>query len=428
MDIAKAVKTGKVKPAYITDKEKKILLERDKKSGSITKKFYKGVPVLIGEYEGGDSGVGDFGGAGREGRGEGVAIGGDSGDTTDSGADSDWGTIFGIPIGKAEGPKEGDLSGPGATPEGPIGDIDDKAEYTTEEECKRRGGRYDGTMCHFDGSVTDGDSDSDGDGDEDGSDAFERAPYEKAPAYSYKVPKVDPGAPPSETERVRAKTTAATPFAEAVRASMVGEVAGVADKERTIKDMDAKRKFDDAMLSQAQAFAASGMSFSTPMLNAEEEMVRDLARQRLVSADEAARMQEKLNMARWEASEPIMKLAAEAKLGDAGLGGTFTPGAYDVGKLSSVSGIGIPRFSGLPSTSLDKEEKPITDDKGETTGDDDKDTDTSPSSHFTDKKGDVCYFSETTVDDDGVRSCPGTTVGGGEGPMVGGAPGPDSGY
>jgi hypothetical protein len=105
-----------------------------------------------------------------------------------------------------------------------------------------------------------------------------------------------------------------------------------------------------------------------------------------------------------------MKLAAEAKLGDAGLGGTFTPGAYDVGKLSSVSGIGIPRFSGLPSTSLDKEEKPITGDKGETTGDDD--TDTSPSSHFTDKKGDVCYFSETTVGDDGVRSCPGTTVGG----------------
>ena len=31
---------------------------------------------------------------------------------------------------------------------------------------------------------------------------------------------------------------------------------------------------------------------------------------------------------------------------------------------------------------------------------------------FTDKKGDVCYFSETTVGDDGVRSCPGTTVGG----------------
>ncbi|MDP6587734.1 MAG: hypothetical protein QF535_24025, partial [Anaerolineales bacterium] len=217
---------------------------------------------------------------------------------------------------------------------------------------------------------------------------------------------------PSETERVRAKTTAATPFAEAVRASMVGEVAGVADKERTIKDMDAKRKFDDAMLSQAQAFAASGMSFSTPMLNAEEEMVRDLARQRLVSADEAARMQEKLNMARWEASEPIMKLAAEAKLGDAGLGGTFTPGAYDVGKLSSIPSIGIPRFSGLPSTTLDKEGKSIGEDTGETASSDDKDTDTSPSSHFTDKKGDVCYFSETTVGDDGVRSCPGTTVGG----------------
>jgi hypothetical protein len=416
MDIAKAVKTGKVKPAYITDKEKKILLKRDKTKGAISEKFYKGIPVLFaGEGDPDDPSFGGEPGEGVVGDGLGhVGVGDTTSGEADPGADSDWGDIFGIPIGKAEGPKEGDLSGPGATPEGPIGDIDDKAEYMTEEECKAAGGRYDGAMCHFDGSPPppEGDGDGDGDGEEDSDLLFERKPYEKAPPYSYKVPKVDPGAPPSETERVRAKTTAATPFAEAVRASMVGEVAGVADKERTIKDMDAKRKFDDAMLSQAQAFAASGMSFSTPMLNAEEEMVRDLARQRLVSADEAARMQEKLNMARWEASEPIMKLAAEAKLGDAGLGGTFTPGAYDVGKLSSVSGIGIPRFSGLPSTSLDKEEKPITDDKGETTGDDDKDTDTSPSSHFTDKKGDVCYFSETTVDDDGVRSCPGTTVGG----------------
>ena len=389
MDIAKAVKTGKVKPAYITDKEKKVLLKRDKAKGAISEKFYKGVPVLYIDAEGeGDTPVGsmDF----------------------DFDFDEDAGGIFDVPEHSDEPGAEGG-GGDAAL------DIDDKAEYMTEEECKAAGGRYDGAMCHFDGSPpppTDGDGDGDGDGEEDSDLLFERKPYEKAPPYSYKVPKVDPGAPPSETERVRAKTTAATPFAEAVRASMVGEVAGVADKERTIKDMDAKRKFDDAMLSQAQAFAASGMSFSTPMLNAEEEMVRDLARQRLVSADEAARMQEKLNMARWEASEPIMKLAAEAKLGDAGLGGTFTPGAYDVGKLSSVSGIGIPRFSGLPSTSLDKEEKPITDDKGETTGDDDKDTDTSPSSHFTDKKGDVCYFSETTVDDDGVRSCPGTTVGG----------------
>ena len=52
MDIAKAVKTGKVKPAYITDKEKKILLKRDKTKGAISEKFYKGVPVLYIDAEG----------------------------------------------------------------------------------------------------------------------------------------------------------------------------------------------------------------------------------------------------------------------------------------------------------------------------------------------------------------------------------------
>ena len=393
----KAKGSHKVGLAYITAKEAEKLKELDMHKSGIAEKMHYGPSGIPNYNGGGEIGIGDTTGPG--------GVAGDS--SGDMSFDFDFDdSVFDMPEHSDEPGAEGG-GGDAAL------DIDDKAEYMTEEECKKRGGRYDGAMCHFDGSPPPPEGDGDGDDEEEDSDLlFERKPYEKAPPYSYKVPKVDPGTPPSETERVRAKTTAATPFAEAVRASMVGEVAGVADKERTIKDMDAKRKFDDAMLSQAQAFAASGMSFSTPMLNAEEEMVRDLARQRLVSADEAAKMQEKLNMARWEASEPIMKLAAEAKLGDAGLGGTFTPGAYDVGKLSSVSGIGIPRFSGLPSTSLDKDEKPITDDKGETTSDDDKDTDTSPSSHFTDKKGDVCYFSETTVDDDGVRSCPGTTVGG----------------
>ena len=47
MDITKAVKTGKVKPAYITDKEKSLLLARDRAKGAISEKFYKGIPVLF---------------------------------------------------------------------------------------------------------------------------------------------------------------------------------------------------------------------------------------------------------------------------------------------------------------------------------------------------------------------------------------------
>ena len=68
MDIAKAVKTGRVKPAYITDKEKSLLLSRDKAKGSISEKFYKGIPVLFFAGEG-DPDAWAGGGAGMGGDG-----------------------------------------------------------------------------------------------------------------------------------------------------------------------------------------------------------------------------------------------------------------------------------------------------------------------------------------------------------------------
>ena len=85
---------------------------------------------------------------------------------------------------------------------------------------------------------------------------------------------------------------------------------------------------------------------------------------------------------------------------------TFEPGAFASGYYMDTGfGLGpAPTFSGLP-----KKGTPLAEDTADTGGS----TDTS---HFTDGKGNTCYMSETSVDDDGVRTCPGTTVGGGEGP------------
>lgn len=223
-------------------------------------------------------------------------------------------------------------------------------------------------------------------------------------AMGYKAPTVTPGVPDSETERVDKKHKFGTPFAESIRDSMVGEVKGLGKRSEDLAAIDRERDFNNAILAQAQQFASKGMSFSSPMLHAEEDMVRDLARERLIDADEAATLQKKLDMARWEASEPIMRLAAEARLGDPGTGLGFTPGAFSERLLDLDVG-------SVPTRSAEKSRE------GGSTKDEEGVI--SPTSHYTDGKGDVCYYEETSVDEDGVRTCPGTTVGGGEGPMGG---------
>jgi hypothetical protein len=228
-----------------------------------------------------------------------------------------------------------------------------------------------------------------------------------ARTMGYKAPTVTPGVPDSETERVDTKHKFGTPFAESIRDSMVGEVKGLGKRSEDLAAIDRERDFNNAILAQAQQFAAKGMSFSQPMLHAEEDMIRDLAKERLIDADEAATLQKKLDMARWEAAEPIMRLAAEARLGDPGTGLDFTPGAFSERLLDldigSVPRGEVKRSGGSSGSSKKDEEK----------------DDISPTSHYTDGKGDVCYYEETSVDEDGVRTCPGTTVGGGEGPMGG---------
>ena len=49
MSIAKSIKVGgkKLDLAYITPKEKELLLTKDKSAGDITKKFHKGIPALF---------------------------------------------------------------------------------------------------------------------------------------------------------------------------------------------------------------------------------------------------------------------------------------------------------------------------------------------------------------------------------------------
>jgi len=230
-----------------------------------------------------------------------------------------------------------------------------------------------------------------------------------AKAMGYKTPTVSPEVPGSETERVDVKQKFGTPFAESIRGSMIGEVKGLGKRSEDMGAIDRERDFNNAVLAQAQQFASSGMSFSTPMLHAEEDMVRDLARQRLVDADEAATLQKKLDMSRWEAAEPLQRLAAEAKLGDPATGLDFKPGAFGE-RLLDLD------IASVPKGVVTRREES----SGDGDGDGDKDGEPSPNEHYTDGKGNVCYYEDTVVDKDGVRTCPGgSQVGGGEGPMGG---------
>ncbi len=161
--------------------------------------------------------------------------------------------------------------------------------------------------------------------------------------------------------------------------------------------MDEDREFREKQLAQAQAFASRGMSFSTAQLDAETDMIRDAAKRRLITADEAAKLEHELKMSALRTAEPIELLAAAGKLGDAGYGGTFTPGAIDTSRFMDSDRFGLakpPGFSGLPS-------EPEPDDVKE--------------GKYTDPTGVTCEIGRTFKNADGVVMCPTSMPSGGGG-------------
>jgi len=467
MDIAKAVRTGKVKPAYITDKEKGLLLKRDKTKGSITEKFHRGIPVLapdglFGPDDPGGSGghVSDRGsadysgiagyedGTGGDEYGDEYAdemkwVGGKEGGYVSSGMagggpDSGSGKI-GHPgmredatwVGGAEGPDlptdfpvdsgpdspdphAGKDTDPGSDAGGgdAARDIDDKEPVTSEtphtpESCAAAGGVWNPVTrsCEVrDVKITDPSPSSSLDT---GYGADE--PIEKAPRYKYREPTVKPTPGISETERVRAKVDAGTPLSVSVRDHLFGEATGVGSKYKRLAEMDEDREFREKQLAQAQAFAAKGMSFSTAQLDAETDMIREAAKRRLITADEAAKLQAELQMNALKTAEPIELLAAAGKIGDAGYGGSFTPGAIDTSRFMDPERFGLvkpPGFSGLPA------------EVGETSEESGPPKDGITDGKFTDSTGTVCNVDSAFENADGTWSCPKSTTppggGGGE--------------
>jgi len=216
--------------------------------------------------------------------------------------------------------------------------------------------------------------------------------WEKAPAYTPAGEEDKVSKPGSETERVQAKRDTGTDFADSVAETMKGEVEGLGAKSAELRGMDISREAQDAQLAAAQQWAAKGMSFSTPMLNAEEDFIRDLSIKRLINEDQAQAMQAKLDLQAWNNSEPIQKLAAASKLSATGQPGGFQPGEIDVSEVMDpdFSNITIPGFSGLPKNIskifVDYNENPLYE-LGE---------------NITDPAGNVCDYNE--LDDNGY--CP----------------------
>ena len=272
------VKGKEASLAYITEEEKKLLLERDKAKGSIAEKFHKGVPILMAhDLDDDDSGNDDTGG-------------------------------------------DADL----------------------QNECEQAGGTWTNGTC-----VMPGDDDENGDDDDDDDNTDES--WEKADPYQTIAEQDRIAKPGSETERVQEKRDVGATFAESVANTLKGEVQGLGEKSAELASLDISREAQDLQLAAAQQWASKGMSFSTPMLHAEEDMIRDLSRKRLINEDQAIAMQAKLDLGAWNASEPIQKLAAAAKLSATGEPGGFTPGAIDTTEvMDDEFGITLPGFSGLP--------------------------------------------------------------------------------
>ena len=160
--------------------------------------------------------------------------------------------------------------------------------YTTEETCRAAGGQWVDGACQI---------------------------YEKADPYEYvdEAPKEPKQI--SETKRLDVKQKIGSPIAESVRSTMQGEVAGLGEKWRQLQDKDAERLMNEDMTRQAQEFAAKGMSFSSPMLASQKDTLREYAKQRQMSQDQADALQMQLNVQAYKNAEPIEQLAVSGRLG-----------------------------------------------------------------------------------------------------------------
>ena len=129
--------------------------------------------------------------------------------------------------------------------------------------------------------------------------------WQKANPYAWKeaTPKVSE--PASETKRLEQKQLQGSPIAESVKRQMAGEVKGLGETWRRLSTRDDQRLLNERMTEQAQQFAAKGMSFSTPMLAAEKDMLREYSKQRQLSKDQADKMQMELNIQAYKNAEPI---------------------------------------------------------------------------------------------------------------------------
>ena len=320
---------------------------------------------------------------------------------------------------KTEYPTEpgADAGGGKGTDYVPIDDVDPTAKVTNSSDCAAAGGIWDEAtgVClvktdpKTSGIPSGGLPGDTGDGSGYDTDVGRGEPLDKAPPYGYKESVVRPGPGISETERVRAKVDAGTPFSVSIRDHLFGEASGIGSKYERLAEMDEDREFREKQLAQAQSFASKGMSFSTAQLDAETDMIREAAKRRLITADQADKLQYELQMNALRTAEPIELLAAAGKIGDAGYGGTFKPGAIDTSRFMDPERFGLarpPGFSGEPEEVGDsaggEKEKPLDGTPGTGT-------------HHTDHKGNTCYTSDAYETSDGKWVCPeGKLTGGGE--------------
>ena len=320
---------------------------------------------------------------------------------------------------KTEYPTEpgADAGGGKGTDYVPIDDVDPTAKVTNSSDCAAAGGIWDEAtgVClvktdpKTSGIPSGGLPGDTGDGSGYDTDVGRGEPLDKAPPYGYKESVVRPGPGISETERVRAKVDAGTPFSVSIRDHLFGEASGIGSKYERLAEMDEDREFREKQLAQAQSFASKGMSFSTAQLDAETDMIREAAKRRLITADQADKLQYELQMNALRTAEPIELLAAAGKIGDAGYGGTFKPGAIDTSRFMDPARFGLarpPGFSGEPEEVGDSAE-----------GEKEKPLDGTPGTetHHTDHKGNTCYTSDAYETSDGKWVCPeGKLTGGGE--------------
>ena len=317
----------------------------------------------------------------------------------------DFGTSAGSGDYSGKGPGDkgydpGSMGGGGSAAD----DIDDE-HVTPAITCRAKGWYWYDSACHEHprGEETPAEEEEKEEGGEEGGGG---ADFEKGSKYEHKPLTPKTGTPGSETERAKKLEDTGKSIADSVRSHLSGEVAGVGRKSAELAEVRDTKKENEERLALLQAQAARGMSFSTPHFDAEVDLIDKWVDTGLMREDTAAQLQYQLDLQALRAMEPIEALLASGEIGSAGMEGTFEPGAFASGDYMDTGfGLGpAPTFSGLP-----KKGTPLAEDTADTgtTGD---------TSHFTDGKGNTCYMSETSVDDDGVRTCPGTTVGGGEGP------------